>query len=167
MFKFAITCLLALSLALPPLAAGAAELKIGVVNSRELLNNSADWKRVQDSIKRKLEDLGRPLEKRREDIGRQMQDFEKQAGVMKEDARKRKQEEIQQKIQDLQKQAYEADKNLSQFEEREKAPILKKLQTAVEAVAREEKLDLVLDSQIVFLNNKSLDITEKVKRSFR
>ncbi len=167
MFKFAVTCLLALTLALPPLAAGAADIKIGVVNSRELLNSSADWKRVQDSVKRKMEDLGRPLEKRREDIGRQVQDFEKQAGVMKEDARKRKQEEIQKKVQELQKQASEADKTMAQFEEREKAPILKKLQTAVETVAREEKLDLVLDSQIVFLNNKALDITEKVKKNFR
>ena len=167
MFKCAVTLLLTLSLVLPPLGAIAAELKIGVVNSRELLANSAEWKRVQESIKRKLEDLGRPLEKRREDIGRQVQDFEKQASVMKEDARKRKQEEIQQKMQELQKQAAEADKSMAQFEEREKAPILKKLQTAVETVAREEKLDLVLDSQIVFLNNKSLEITEKVKRHFR
>ncbi len=167
MFKFVMAILLAATMVLPPFAAGAADLKIGVVNTRELLNNSAEWKRVQDSIKRKLEDLGRPLEKRREDLGRQIQEFEKQAGVMKDDARKRKQEEIQKKIQDLQKQAYEADKTLSQHEEREKAPILKKLQQAVETVARDEKLDLVLDSQIVFLNNKSLDITEKVKRLFR
>jgi outer membrane protein len=167
MLKIVVTFMVAATMLLSPWTAVAADLKIGVVNTRELLNNSADWKRVQDSIKRKLEDLGRPLEKRREEVGRQMQEFEKQAGVMKEDARKRKQDEIQAKIQDLQKQAYEADKTLSQFEEREKAPILKKLQTAVETVAREEKLDLVLDSQIVFLNNKSLEITDKVKRQFR
>jgi outer membrane protein len=167
MFKLVVALLLAATLVLPPFAAGAADVKIGVVNTRELLNSSAEWKRVQESIKRKLEDLGRPLEKRREDIGRQVQEFEKQAGVMKEDARKRKQEEIQQKVQDLQKQASEADKTMAQFEEREKAPILKKLQTAVETVAREEKLDIVLDSQIVFLNNKALDVTEKVKKHFR
>ena len=167
MSKVAIALMIAASLVLSPLVAGAADLKIGVVNTRELLNNSVEWKRVQDTIKRKLEDLGRPLEKRREDIGRQMQEFEKQASVMKEDARQRKQEEIQQKVRDLQKQAAEADKTMAQLEEREKAPILKKLQTAVETVAREEKLDLVLDSQIVFLNNKSLDITDKVKRHFR
>ncbi len=167
MHKFVTASFLAFALVLLPLAAGAAEMKIGVVNTRELLNQSAEWKRAQENIKRKMEDLGRPLEKRREDIGRQMQEFEKQAAIMKEDARKRKQEEIQQKLRELQKQAAEADKTMAQFEEREKAPILKKLQEAVETVAREEKLDLVLDSQIVFLNNKSLDITEKVKRHFK
>jgi outer membrane protein len=167
MIKFATALLLAATLALSPLAAVAADLKIGVVNTRELLNSSAEWKRVQDTIKRKLEDLGRPLEKRREDIGRQMQEFEKQATVMREEARQRKQEEIQQKVRDLQKQAMEADKTIAQLEEREKGPILKKLQTAVETVARDENLDLVLDSSIVFLNNKSLDITDKVKRHFR
>jgi outer membrane protein len=167
MSKFVIAFLLVATMILSPFTAGAADLKIGVVNTRELLDNSAEWRRIQDSIKRKLDDLGRPLEKRREDLGRQIQEFEKQATVMKEDARRRKQEEIQAKIRDLQKQAYEADKTLSQFEEREKAPILRKLQQAVETVSREEKLDLVLDSQIVFLNNKSLDITDKVKRHFR
>lgn len=167
MIKLATAVLVAAVLALSPLVAAAAETKIGVVNTRELLNSSAEWKRVQESVKRKMEDLGRPLEKRREDIGRQMQEFEKQAGVMKEDARQRKQEEIQQKMRELQKQAAEADKSMAQFEEREKAPILKKLQTAVETVARDEKLDLVLDSSIVFLNNKALDITEKVKKHFR
>lgn len=167
MSKFVIAFLLVATMILSPFTAGAADLKIGVVNTRELLDNSAEWRRIQDSIKRKLDDLGRPLEKRWEDLGRQIQEFEKQATVMKEDARRRKQEEIQAKIRDLQKQAYEADKTLSQFEEREKAPILRKLQQAVETVSREEKLDLVLDSQIVFLNNKSLDITDKVKRHFR
>jgi|UniRef100_A0A7C5AMJ6 outer membrane protein len=166
MIKFVTASFLAFALVFSTLAAQAADVKIGVVNTRELLNDSAEWKRVQESIKRKLEDLGRPLEKRREDIGRQMQEFEKQAAVMKEDARQRKQEELQQKIRELQKQAAEADKAMAQFEEREKAPILKKLQQAVETVAREEKLDLVLDSNIVFLNNKSLDITDKVKRHF-
>lgn len=167
MHKFVTASILATALVLSAWAATAAELKIGVVNTRELLNQSAEWKRAQENIKRKMEDLGRPLEKRREDLGRQMQEFEKQAAVMKEDARQRKQEELQQKIRELQKQAAEADRTMAQFEEKEKAPILKKLQDAVETVAREEKLDLVLDSNIVFLNNKSLDITEKVKRHFR
>lgn len=167
MAKLATALLLTAALALNPVWAGAAELKIGVVNTRDLLAKSSEWKRVQDNIKKKLQDLGRPLERRREDIGRQVQEFQKQATVMKGDARKRKEEDIQRKIKELQKQAYEADQNLSKFEEREKAPILRKLQTAVETVAREEKLDLVLDANIVFLNNKSLDITEKVRRNFR
>jgi outer membrane protein len=167
MFRFVTVLFLALALVVPTLPAAAANVSIGVVNTQELLESSAEWKRTQDTIKRKVEDLGRPLERRREELGRQIQEFEKQASVMKEDARKRRQEEIQQKMQELQKQALEADKTLGQFEEREKAPILRKLQQAVETVARDEKLDLVLDSQIVFLNNKSLDITEKVKRHFR
>jgi outer membrane protein len=167
MFRFVTVVILAIALLLPALPAAASNLKIGVVNTQELLESSAEWRRIQDNVKRKLEDLGRPLERRREELGRQIQEFEKQATVMKEDARRRRQEEIQQRMQELQKQAFEADKTLGQFEEREKAPVLRKLQQAVETVARDEKLDLVLDSQIVFLNNKSLDITEKVKRHFR
>ncbi|MBW1990860.1 MAG: OmpH family outer membrane protein [Deltaproteobacteria bacterium] len=166
MKKNLVTLMLVTALILPSLASQAAALKIGVVNTRELLNSSAEWKRAQERIKRKLRDLGRPLQRRREDISRQLAEFEKQATVMKEEARKRKQEEIQRKIRELQRQAAEADRAIARFEEQEKGPILKKLQQAVETVAREEGLDLVLDSQIVFLNNSSLDITDKVKKYF-
>lgn len=167
MYRLVIVMLLAVAVVVPALPAAASNVKIGIVNTQELLEGSAEWRRIQENLKRKVEDLGRPLERRREELGRQIQEFEKQASVMREDARQRRQAELQKSMQDLQKQAFEADKTLGEFEEREKAPVLRKLQQAVETVARDEKLDLVLDSQIVFLNNKSLDITDKVRRHFR
>jgi len=165
MSKFICLAVLAAILALPGVSP--AQIKIGVVDTMDILSKSAEWKRAQDAVKRKIEEMGRPLDQRRQDINRQLQELEQQASVMKEDAKKRRAEEIQRKVGDLQKSAAEADKVLAQFEEKEKAPILKKLQAAVEAVAREEKLDIVFQNQGLYLNNKSLDITEKVRSRFR
>ena len=165
MSKFVCVAVLAAILALP--AVGTADIKIGVVDTSDILSKSAEWKRATEGVKMKVEEMGRPLDQRRQDITRQLQELEQQAAVMKEDAKKRRTEEIQKKLQDLQKSAAEADKSLAQFEEKEKAPILQKLQAAVEAVAKDEKLDIVFQNTGLYLNNKSLDITEKVRSRFR
>ncbi len=163
MSVLAVTALLAFS---PALAA--AEMKIGVVDYNDIISKSSEGKRVQENLKRKMEEMGRPLEQRRQELARQFEEFEKQKGVMKEDARKRKEEELQKKASDLQKSAAEADKSLSQLQERELGPLMKKLEQAVESVANEEKLDLVLPRLAgLLVRNKNLDITEKVRARFR
>ena len=61
MSKLVISALIALTMIFGPLTALAAELKIGVVDTNSILMNSAEGKRIQESIKRKSEELGRPM----------------------------------------------------------------------------------------------------------
>lgn len=166
MAKLTTVLLVILCLAFTP-AVGAAELKIGVVDVNDIMNKSAEGKKIQDAMKRKVEEMGRPLEQRRQELTRQVEEYEKQKGVMKEDARKRKEEELQKKAGELQRSAADADRALSQLQEKEMGPLLKKLEAAVEQVANEEKLDLVFMKTGVFVRNKSLDVTEKVRSRFK
>lgn len=166
MFVWCMVLVAAALLAFSP-AGAAAQVKIGVVDVNDIIGNSPEGKRVQETLKRKMEEMGRPLEQRRQELARQIEEFEKQKGVMREDARKRKEEELQRKATELQKSAQEADKALAQLQERELGPLMRKLEQAVEAVANEEKLDIVLPKAGIFVRNKSLDITEKVRARFR
>ncbi len=168
MSKVAVGLLLAAALVLTPMWAAAAEFKVGVVDGMDVVSKSADGKRVQDSIKRKSEELGKPFAQRRQELGKQVEDFQKQAGVMKEDARKHKAEELEKKMQDLQKQGADAEKQLQQFQEQQLAPLFQKLESAVKAVAQQEKLDMVLDKRnagLLYMDPK-LDITDKVRSKF-
>ncbi len=166
MFKFVVTALLTSIMAFGPLAAMAAEIKIGVVDTNAILAGSAEGKRIQDSIKKKAEDLSRPLGSKRQDLGRQVEEFQKQAGVMKEEARKAKAQELEKKMADFDKQAQDADKQLAQFRESQLSPLTKKMDAALEQVSREEKLDLILDKAVVLINNKAMDYTDKVRAKF-
>jgi outer membrane protein len=166
MFKLGSILTLTMFLVLTPLWAGAADLKIGVVDSNDILAKSPEGKRAQDNIKRRTEELGRPLGQKRQEIGRQLEEFQKQASVMKEEARKRKAEELEAKMKDFDRRTAAAEKQLSDLQNKELGPILKKLEQAVEAVAQEDKLDLVLDKRQVLMNNRNLDITEKVRARF-
>jgi outer membrane protein len=168
MSKVGVGFLVAAALVLTPLYADSADLKVGVVDGMDVVSKSAEGKRVQDSIKRKSEELGKPFAQRRQDLARQVEEFQKQAGVMKEDARKRKAEELEKKMQDFQRQGADAEKQLSQYQEQELKPLFQKLETAVKAVAAENKLDLVLDkrnSGLLYMD-PSMDITDKVRSRF-
>lgn len=168
MSKVAVGLLLAGALVLTPIWAAAAEFRVGVVDGMDVVSKSAEGKRVQESIKRKSEELGRPFAQKRQGLGKEVEEFQKQASVMKEDARKRKAEELEKKMQDLQKQGSDAEKQLQQFQEQQLAPLFHKLEAAVKTVATENKLDMVLDKRnagLLYMDPK-LDITDKVRSKF-
>ena len=168
MSKVGVGLLLTAALVLTPMFGAAADFKVGVVDGMDVVSKSTDGKRVQDSIKRKSEELGKPFAQRRQELAKQVEDFQKQSAVMKEEARKTKAEELEKKMQDFQKQGADAEKQLQQFQEKELAPLFQKLEGAVKAVAQQEKLDMVLDKRnagLLFMDPK-LDITEKVRSSF-
>lgn len=167
MLKLVIGALITMTMMFGPMAAMAAELKIGVADPDNILMGSAEGKRVQDSIKKKAEELGKPLSTKRQDIGRQMEEFQKQASMMKEEARKTKGQELENKAKEFEKQAADAEKQLNQFKESQLTPLSKKMDQALEQVAKDEKLDLIVDKRLVlYLGNKSLDVNEKVRSKF-
>lgn len=168
MSKLGVGLLITVALVLTPLCAAHADFKVGVVDGMDVVSKSAEGKRVQESIKRKSEELGKPFAQKRQDLANQVQEFQKQASMMKEDARKRKAEELEKKMQEFQRQGADAEKQLSQYQEKELQPLFQKLENAVKAVATAEKLDLVLDkrnSGLLFMDPK-LDISEKVRSKF-
>ena len=168
MTKVAGGLLLTVALVLTPLVGAAADFKVGVVDGMDVVSKCSEGKRVQESIKRKSEELGKPFAQRRQDLAHQVEEFQKQAGMMKEDARKRKAEELEKKMQDFQRQGADAEKQLAQYQETQLAPLFQKLEGAVKTVAQENKLDMVLDkrnSGLLFMDPK-MDITDKVRSKF-
>jgi outer membrane protein len=169
MSKAGMGLLLIAVMVLTPLWAAHAEFKVGVVDGMDIVSKSAEGKRVQDAIKRKSEELGRPFVQKRQDLQKQIAEFQKQASLMKEDARKRKAAELERKMRDFERQGADAEKQLSRYQQQQLAPLFHKLENAVKTVAQEDRLDLVLDkrnSGLLYMNPK-LDITEKVRSTFR
>jgi outer membrane protein len=153
-----------LSLLSPSLAA--AEVKIAVVDMADIIFNSAEGKKAQETIKRKGQELGKDLERRREEFGKQVEEYQKQAPVMKEDARKKKEEEFGKKQAELQQKVGSSQQELAKLEEKELKPLYEKFSKLVDAIAKENKYTVVLDKRVVIGFDPSVDITDKVKASF-
>jgi len=147
----------------------AKDLNIGVVDIEDIINKSPDYKRIESSLKRKSEELGRPLQQRERELSQQLQDFQKQAqaGIIKDEARQRKESEFQRKLEEIQKSRDQAARTFQEYYQREMKPLMDKMNRAVEQVANEENLDVVFPKAGIFLRNKSLDVTEKVRARFR
>ena len=133
MSKVGLGFLLIAALLLTPLWAAAAEFKVGVVDGMDVVSKSSAGKGVQAAIKRKSEELSKPFGQRRQDLAKEVENFQKQASLMKEDARKTKAAELEKKMQDFQKQGADAEKQLQQFQESQLAPLFQKLEGAVKS----------------------------------
>ncbi len=166
MSKLVISALIVLTMIFGPLTALAAELKIGIADTNSILTNSAEGKRIQESIKKKADELSRPLGTKRQDLTRQVEEFQKQASLMKEDARKAKSLELEKKMADFDKEASDADKQLAQFRQSQFAPLSQKMNQALEKISQQEKLDLILDKSMVLISNKNMDVTDKLRSAF-
>lgn len=167
MKTLAVTLLLITTLLFTPVLA--AELRIGVVDVDDIINKSPDYKRIESALKQKSEELQRPLQQREQDIGRQVAEYQKQAesGIIKDEAKKRKEAELQKKIEEIQKSKGDAARTFQSHYEREMKPLMDKFNKAMEQVANDEKLDLIIPKAGIYLRNKSLDVTEKVRSQLK
>jgi outer membrane protein len=147
----------------------AKELHIGVVDIESIINNSPDYKRIEGSLKKKSEELGRPLQQREQELGQQIQEFQKQAqaGIIKDDVRKRKETEFQHKLEEIQKSKDSAAKSFQTYYQEAMKPLMEKMNKAVAQVAEENNLDIIFPKAGTYVRDKSLDVTEKVRALFK
>lgn len=146
--------------------AEAAAIKIAVVDSAEVIFNSAAGKRAQVTLKRKAEELGRDLSRRRNDLGRQIEDFQKKAGIMKKDARVRREEELSKKELELRKKLGASEKEFAQMREREFKPLFDKFNRIIKQISEEDGYTLIIDKRAAITYSPEIDITGKVQSAF-
>jgi outer membrane protein len=151
---------------LTPAFLAAAEVKIAVVDMSDIIFNSAEGKKAQENIKQKGQELGKDLERRRAEFGKQVEEYQKQAAVMKEDARKKKEEEFGKKQQELQQKVGSSQQELAKLEEKEFKPLYDRFAKVVDAISKENKYTVVMDKRVVIGFDPSIDITDKVKAAF-
>jgi outer membrane protein len=148
--------------------AEAAQMKIAVVDSGEVIFNSSAGKRVQETLKRKNEELSRDLDRRSKDLRQMIDAYEKQAAIMKKEARQRKEEELTRKGADFKRKWQSSEQEFAKLREQELKPLLEKFNRVVEQVARDDGYTLILNKQpgLVLYFDNAIDITNKVRSAF-
>lgn len=152
--------LVALTLILPSLAM--ADAAVGVLDPIAALQSSDNVKAKMSSLENELSADEQKLNSLQNDVQKLQQKLQKEAMTMSADQQdtlktqgQQKMIEIQSLQRKLQKRANEAQRDILE----EMQP---KLKTAMEAVAKREKLDVVLNAQAVMYTKPDLDITEAV-----
>ena len=152
--------LIAVCFAACALAAGAAELKLGFVNTERVFREAAPAKRAQQKLEREFATRNAELAKV-EKQGRDLQTELERENVTIPEAQRREKErqlaDISRNFQRLQREIRE-DLNLRRNEEL--ASVQERATRVINQIAEQEKFDLIVQ-EAVFASTR-IDITEKV-----
>ena len=156
--------------ALLPLAAFGADAipRIGVVDSKAIFEGFKGTKESQDKYDKQVASWEQEVADKQKELANLKEKFEKQSLMLSEEKKKNLQAEFMSKQADLQKLAqslYGKDGRVVRENEKFTAPIIQKIRTVVQTVAKAEGYDFVFDkaSGAVFFTSKDeFDITSKV-----
>ena len=152
--------LVAILLALASLAAQAAELKVGFVNTERVFREAAPARRAQQKLEREFAARNSELAKV-EKQGRDLQSELERDNTTITDAQRREKErqlaDISRNFQRMQREIRE-DLNLRRNEEL--ASVQERATRVINQIAEQEKFDLIVQ-EAVFASSR-IDITEKV-----
>lgn len=152
------------SVASTPVSAATADdsSKVAVLNEIMILSESEIGKSYAKAAERKYKSRLDAIQAEGKNLQKMEEALLRDAATMSEDQRQVKQLELRRKAEDLQlkQQKLAAEKRADDMAERNK--LLPKLQKALEAVVKEEKIDVILDRQVVIYAKPGADISRKV-----
>lgn len=139
-----------------------AQSKIGHINSNKLLDTLPSRKVAIQT----LEDFGAAGEKELTEMENELQkiyqDYQAKGKTLSEVMRQYEEERIQKKQQALQVREQELQQQMSGLSSELNAPILKRLQKAVDIVAERKKLNYIFDESQAIYSKGGTDLTNEV-----
>ena len=140
--------------------AGAADMKIGFVNTERVFREAAPAKRAQQKLEREFAARNQELAKL-EKQGRDLQtDLERENVTLPEAQRREKERQLADISRDFQRKQREIREDLNLRRNEELARVQERATRVINQIAEQEKFDLIIQ-EAVFASSR-IDITEKV-----
>jgi outer membrane protein len=149
--------------AVPLPAAAQTAPKIGFVNTERILRESAPAKASQQKLEQEFSKREKSLQESVEKLRDMTQKIERDAAVMSEADRAKRQREAAELERDLQRRQREFREDLNQRRNEELAAVIERANRAIRQLAEAEKYDIILQ-EAVYASPK-IDITEKIIRT--
>lgn len=153
----------AIAFAAASISAVAQDLKIGFVNTERILRDSAPAKASQQKLEAEFSKREKSIQDSATKLKEISEKLERDAAVMPESERLKRQREAAELERDLQRRQREFREDLNQRRNEELAAVIERANRAIRQIAEAEKYDVILQ-EAVFASPK-IDITEKVLRS--
>ena len=164
MRRLAIACLIATT-ALSA-AARAQSLKLAYVDVQRAIQETEEGKAARGRLKTEFDQRRAQLDKKSSDLEKMQQEYEKQAPVLSDDAKRKKQEEFQKALLDARKSASDLQEDMNRQEQQAMGGILQRLQQVVAEIAERESISFVLDKGGLLYAPAAADITNEVVRRY-
>ncbi len=147
-------------------ARGANDMKVGYVDTDNVISQLPDSKGVQEKIKKLQEGAEAEMQKMAKSLQDAFEEYERKKSTMTEEAKKKKEEELLEKRQQLEEFRYQKQGELQKKTGELLKPIEEKVIKAIEKVAKQYGYSIVLNkggvANPVLYGDKSHDLTFKV-----
>lgn len=134
--------------------------KIGFVNTQRILQDSGPSKKAQENIEKEFKKRNDDLQKEITEFRKKVQQFEKDAPVLAESDRNRRQRELGNLDADLQRKQREIQEDFNRRRNEEFAVIIEQANAAIMKIAESEGYDLILQDAVTV--SERVDITDQV-----
>lgn len=142
--------------------------KVGFVDVQKAVQTTAAGKKAKAALDGEFKKRKDGLDKKKSDIEKMGQDLEKKKSVLSEEVLGKKQMELQEEMMKFQKVVGENQMEIQKKEEELVGPILEKMKTVIEKVAKEKGYAMVMDKkgQNVLYAVAEADLTDDVVKAF-
>ncbi|MCY1533402.1 Outer membrane protein (OmpH-like) [compost metagenome] len=137
--------------------------KIGFVNTERILRESGPAKAAQSKIEAEFKKRDDELQRLNNNLRSQAEKFDKDAPVMSESDRVKRQRELSNLDTDLQRKRREFQEDFNRRRNEEFSGIVTKANDAIKRIAEQESYDLIIQDAVTV--NPRIDITDKVIQS--
>jgi len=149
-----------------PVAVRAQGMKIGYVDVQRAVQEVEEGKQARARLKSELDQKRANLDQKRATLEKMKADYDKQAPVLSDDARRKKQEELQKAFIEAQTEASQMQEELSGKEQEAMQNISKRLLQVVAEVSDKESFTFVLDKAALLYAPAASDVTNEVVRRY-
>lgn len=165
--KIAQTSIISLSIALAGVTnVIAKELKIGVVDVRQVVSASDQAKEIGETLKKEFKPKEDEILKLEKKFQEQSEKLQRNAAVMSESEKSKLEREVMTMQRDLQRMQNEFREDGSMRQREEMQKFLERVRVEVEKLAETENYDLILHSDAAPFASKKVDITSQVIKHF-
>lgn len=141
---------------------------VGKVDIQRVLVTINEGKAVRDKLKKRFDEKQKIVKKEEAAIRKLQEDLKKQAMVLNDKAKAKKEKEIQMRFMKLQQQTMGFQKEIQALENKYKKPILNKLRGIITEVSKKAGVDMTFESStapIVYAKNEK-DLTDEIIKEY-
>jgi outer membrane protein len=144
------------------------EVKVGCVDIQRAMNECQAGIEAKKVIAKEMEKLQKLFAERQKELQSMRESFDKQAPMMKPEARATKEKEFQTKVRDYQRWLEDNQKEIQQKGMEMERTILQGIRKVIKKIGEEESYTLVLEENenIVLFSSNAIDFTDRVIKTY-
>lgn len=143
-------------------------VSVGKIDVQKVLITVNQGVAVRDQLKKSFDEKQKVLKDEEDKIKKLQEDYSKKASVINDKEKSKKEREIQEKIIAIQQKTQSYQKEIQEMEQKLKTPILERVKTVVDEIAKSSDVDLVYEAATapILYAKSEKDLTDEVIKAY-